>query len=171
MSVFLKDISWSEVKEIKHIRGCMIAINGTLYRADNYRSGETGARWKFFGKDFIVKVDDRNKFRSVVGFGSYLTQSKDEYLTYNKIHKSDRKWFTKPLFFDGKKMIVHQLHALRCSNVTSRDRNILERLMQKYDLGDIDPEYSHNWAFVLKDGKLVPIIYDYGWINSNTKGR
>lgn len=168
MSVSLKSISWADVKEIKHLSGCRIIVNGVRYRADNYGSDGCGTRWKFFGKDFIVKVDSRYKFATVCGYitPNAIYQSKGEYDTYNKIHKRDRKWFTTPLYFDGRSLIVHALHDLRGTfTIKPKHKSIIERLKDKYNIGDIDVDYGHNCALIMENGKLRPIIFDYGWVN------
>lgn len=168
MSVSLKSISWADVKEIKHLSGCRIIVNGVRYRADNYGSDGCGTRWKFFGKDFIVKVDSRYKFATVCGYitPNAISQSKGEYDMYNKIHKRDRKWFTTPLYFDGRSLIVHALHDLRGTfAIKPKHKSIIERLKDKYNIGDIDVDYGHNCALIMENGELRPIIFDYGWVN------
>lgn len=43
--------------------------------------------------------------------------------------------------------------------------SVIDIDFSNYNIGDIDVDYGHNCALIMENGKLRPIIFDYGWVN------
>ncbi len=113
-----------------------------------------GCRPKYLGRKFVVKLND------------ILDQTSTEIQILKQIRHYDKKYFPKILAIckDETFIVQERIEFKREQEVSEKELNkaigIIERLIQKYEIGDVTPNiYGDNWA-IRKDGR--PVIYDFG---------
>lgn len=99
-------------------------------------------------RDYIIKLNDD------------LDQSNKEYKRWKTIEKLDKKYFSEVVGYKKNSYIIHKKYSL-VKNESIKVENfehILEKLIKKYKLHDLETRYPNNWS-VTKTGDLI--IYDY----------
>jgi len=115
-------------------------------------------------KTFFVKLEV-----GAVGAERKEFQCYNEYELWTKIEKKDKKFFSRLIKFCEKtigedciRYTIHKyIHIYHPKRFSYAHQKIINTLIQKYDLGDIDASYVWNCGMNKTNG--LPIIYDYGW--------
>ncbi len=126
----------------------------------NEHDSKHGDRWSssrpmYFGDTFVVKFDETIKGPKFKG-----QQSTKEIELWEALDEKDRKHFVTLLDYSHEEGWIAQERINIIRTVpTKEQRAVVERLKEKFGLGDILSGVMANWT-VRKDGS--PIIYDWG---------
>ena len=122
---------------------------GEIITLDNW-----GTRPKYFGDAFVIKYDE-----TIRGPNFLSRQSTTEIELWESLD-SDRKYFAKLLDYSREEGWVAQERIEIVQKTPTKDqRAIIERLKEKFDIGDILGIVMGNWT-IRDDG--TPVIYDWG---------
>ena len=108
-----------------------------------------------------IALIEYNNVKSVIKYdGSKgLDQSTFEWKLWKRISKRDRKYFQKILAYTPG-WIVQEFFTAKIGKPTAKNREIIQKLADKYDLYDVSSnDCGRNWC-VRSDG--IPIIFDFG---------
>ena len=122
-------------------------INGK--RTTPHRNGNHG-RTVYICDEYVLKIDDRG-------------YSHEDMETWKTIEKRDHKYFVPTLeqgeTEDGVQWSIQPYIELD-DNITDEAQDIIARLVDKYNLFDIDYWETSNRNWAMHNGQ--PIIFDYG---------
>lgn len=124
-------------------------INGIKAKHVPRTGGSYSGRKSFTDGNIIVKLNDKQK------------QSQKEIELYKKIESKDKKYFGKVVAYDDSKAgwIAVQKEILKPGRRTEGEREIIFRIISKYDLRDVYVPLATNWSVRRKDN--TPFIYDW----------